>query len=256
MLKFIESTSNILKNLKFALYIKYLLKESISGIVIAAAVAAATLLVNNYTAIAAEGDKLSKVHLGLSEQYIESILGTPMVRQYDNMSETEIAYYKLDNSVTWCAYDKDDKVVAYVITTNTRRNMYLADADSYLEKPIYLGKFSYCDFSDDVQQPLVNNANNYDFSYYYEIYKSSWDDANEHYYLVGTYQDRFNDTDFAEIMDTIVSYQIGDVSDAELDQMRSKLCPNTFGMIVKGYHDQLGIIPFNFDRTYSKALYW
>ena len=252
----IDAVSKILKNLKFAVYIKYLIKESISGIVIAAAVAAATLMVDNYTAIQEEGNKLSKVSIGLSEQYIESVLGVPIAKEYDDMSEVEIVYYKLDNSVTWCAYDEEDKVVAFVITTNTKRNMYKVKANSYMKEDAYLNDFSYSEFSDTIQNPIINPADDVNHAYYQEMYKGIWDEAHGSYFLIGTYQDRINDTPFDEIFDAIIGYQIEEVTEEQLNQMRSRMFPNTYGMIMQGYHIELGVYPMGISRVYDKVLYW
>lgn len=99
---------------QLSFFAKWLTKEVTAGLVVAAAIALATLWINNYQARQKEKLQLEKLHLGLSSQYIDSILGIPMVQFYDAHYDADISIYKQSNSVVWCAYD-EEKTVAYVV---------------------------------------------------------------------------------------------------------------------------------------------
>ena len=99
---------------QLSFFAKWLTKEVTAGLVVAAAIALATLWINNYQARQKEKLQLEKLHLGLSSQYIDSILGIPLVQFYDAHYDADISIYKQSNSVVWCAYD-EEKTVAYVV---------------------------------------------------------------------------------------------------------------------------------------------
>ena len=79
---------------QLSFFAKWLTKEVTAGLVVAAAIALATLWINNYQARQKEKLQLEKLHLGLSSQYIDSILGIPMVQFYDAHYDADISIYK------------------------------------------------------------------------------------------------------------------------------------------------------------------
>lgn len=56
---------------QLSFFAKWLTKEVTAGLVVAAAIALATLWINNYQARQKEKLQLEKLHLGLSSQYID-----------------------------------------------------------------------------------------------------------------------------------------------------------------------------------------
>ncbi len=240
---------DIIKNKKLCSITTWLLKEIIAGLMVAAAVAGATLLIDDYRINQNEKAQLKSLHLGLSTQYIDSVFGIPMVQFYDASCSADISIYKQRNSVVWCAY-VEDQAVAYVIIVKDRSNIYSVNAKRL--KGAFLTKFSYADFSAKSQNPQINAAvNNDDYSYYSETYYGAGP-ADYNYYILGSYKSYFNKDDYNKLLLCCWS----DTPDSEVEILRRSITPNAFGMIKAGYEETISLIPMGNDlRTYNDAIF-
>lgn len=232
-------------------FLKWLLKEIIAGLMVAAAIAISTLWISNFQAHKEEQLRLEKLHLGLSSQYIDSVFGIPMVKYYDPLYCSDIAIYKEPNCVVWCAY-KEQETVAYIVIVKSSGKLYRIDSNIKLPKDAYLTQFTYSDFSDTVENFDINvPANNDDYAYYSEIYYGAGP-ADYNYFILGSYKSYFNKDDFAELL----GCQWAKSPETQIMGLRNHVAPNAFGMIQSGYEDVFSLVPMGENlRTYNDALF-
>lgn len=230
---------------------KWLIKEVTAGLVVAAAIAVATLWINNYQAYQKEKMQLQKLHLGLSSQYIDSILGIPMVQFYDSYCGADISIYKQSNSVVWCAY-AEEKTVAYVVVVKSSGRLYKVESNIMMSEDAYLTQFTYSEFAPENENTEINlPANNDDYAYYSELYYGAGP-ADYNYFILGSYKSYFNEDDFVKLLNCYWSEN----PEAEAGSIRSHVTPNAFGMIKAGYEDTFSLVPLGEDlRTYNDALF-
>lgn len=184
---------------QLSFFAKWLTKEVTAGLVVAAAIALATLWINNYQARQKEKLQLEKLHLGLSSQYIDSILGIPMVQFYDAHYDADISIYKQSNSVVWCAYD-EEKTVAYVVIVKSSGRLYKVNSNIMMSEDAYLTQFTYSEFAAKSENIEFNiPANNDDYAYYSELYYGAGP-ADYNYFILGNYKSYFNEADFSKLL--------------------------------------------------------
>lgn len=230
---------------------KWLIKEVVAGLVVAAAIAVATLWINNYQTYQKEKAQLEKLHLGLSSQYVESIFGIPMIQFYDSNCKADISIYKQNNSVVWCAY-VEENTVAYVVIVKSSDKLYKVNSNIMMSEDAYLTKFTYSEFATESENSEINvPANNDDYAYYSELYYGAGP-ADYNYLILGSYKSYFNEDDFAKLL----SCQWSEIPEAEINILRAHVTPNAFGMIKAGYEDVFSLVPMGENlRTYNDALF-
>ena len=236
---------------QLSFFAKWLTKEVTAGLVVAAAIALATLWINNYQARQKEKLQLEKLHLGLSSQYIDSILGIPMVQFYDAHYDADISIYKQSNSVVWCAYD-EEKTVAYVVIVKSIGRLYKVNSNIMMSEDAYLTQFTYSEFAAKSENIEFNiPANNDDYAYYSELYYGAGP-ADYNYFILGNYKSYFNEADFSKLLNCYWS----EAPEIEVSSIRTYVTPNAFGMIKAGYEDIFSLVPLGEDlRTYNDALF-
>lgn len=189
-----------------------------------------------------EQTRLSSLHLGLSEEYIISDFGIPIVNIVD---ELQYSYYKERNSVVLCTYD-NKMLVAYMIFQKEEDSLY----ESIPVTNDYLTKFTYYDFAETPGFSEGNvPANNIDYCYYYERYYGA-NPANYNYYVVGSYM--VFDKATSELAFNFVNVQ----PLTRVEQLRRIGKPNVFGMIKGGYENEIGMIPMIDNlQTYNDIIF-
>lgn len=231
--------------------IKWIGKEIVSGLAIAAAVALATIFINNRQALATEREHLQSIHLGLNQQYIENLLEIPMVQFHDQNSGTDFSFYKQKHSVVWCAYCNNE-VVAYVVIVNSNEKVYQVARNLYLKHNDYLTDFTYEDFSNKLEHYEINvPVNNDDYAYYSELYYGAGP-ADYNYLIIGTYKNYFED----DVLISLSELQFSNNQQDLIKQWRHTIAPNAYGMIMDGYQDIFTLIPIEENlRVYNNALF-
>ena len=229
----------------------WLTKELISGLVVAAAIAIATIWISNHQALRREQEDLKTLHLGLARKYVESIFSIPVVDFYDELSRTEVAYYKLTNSVVKCDF-VDNEVVAFFIIVKSQSKLYEVSPNILLANSAYLTHFSYSDFSSTPENPSINTpVNNDDYAYYSERYYGAGP-ADYNYFVLGSYKNYFD----ADVFGELLSCQWSDNTLDDISIIRSEAKPNAYGMIALGYEDSISLVSFSENmRIYGDILF-
>lgn len=232
----------------------WILKEAVSGIVVAAAVAVATLGISVHRNFEIEQEKLKSLYLGLNQKYIESVLGVPIVEFSETGNDTIRSYYKQPHSVVSCSY-ADEQLVAYFVFVNTDKKLYRIPDNFMISSRPYLADFTYAEFSDKAETYDANcPANNDDFAYYTERYHGG-NIAKYNYFLIGSYKNYFDETYVplvANAMDIDTSYYLS----SEYEAVRGHAKPNVFGMIDSAYKDSIELLSFDDNtQTYCNAIF-
>ena len=240
----------------------WLMKEAVSGVVVALAVAIATLVVTELTHNRQEAEKLGVLYLGLSRPYVESVLGLPVIELTDSNlgNDTIRAYYKQRNSIVSCSY-VDEHIVAYFVIVNSDKKLYKIPFNFYIDGPAYLANFTYADFSENPERAEIVEANlpgnNDDYAYYSETYHGA-SPAIYNYFVIGTYKNYFDEFCVPLISNALT---IGDDENsfyktAEYNSVRTRAKPNVFGMVNGEYLGSIYLVPFSEElRIYNKSLF-
>lgn len=234
--------------------LKWMAKEAVSGIVIAAAVAVATSLVTAHQELEKEQRRLETIYLGLNRPYIESLMGPPIVDFVEEESLTTRAYYKQPNSVLICSY-ADEQLVAYFVVVNSDKRLYRIPYNFFTKKDVYLSNFTYWGFSQEVDEYSANcPANNDDYAYYYETYYGAA--ATEYNYLViGSYKNYYNIA-YTPLIAHSMAEEDQFYASSECVTVRQHARPNVFGMIAAEYIDAIHMIPDVENlRTYNHPIF-
>lgn len=213
-----------------------LISEIVLACLIAAAVYMATEIYNDSRAASVDNENLSRIYISVSDEYVDSLFGTPYIEvgeQGDLMNH----FYLLQDAVLRTV-SEDDKVIAYFITsTDPRRKI---PVDTFEEGKRIIGKMKYS--AVDFPNPTVvsNITMNGRYVYYYEM-QGTGRYGMFNSYLYGTAPYGFIDEGSADLIHLTAWGE--DYSKEEYQKMRSATSPNTFGVIADGYEDVISIIP-------------
>lgn len=241
---------------KLKKFCNWLLKELISGLSVAAAVAIATLWTTNYTQIKHEQENLESLYLGLNRPYVESLLGIPVVEFTEIESNTIRAFYKQQHSVVSCSY-ANEQLVAFFVIVNANKRLYQIPYNFFISHPAYLTNFTYADFSETVDDFESNcPANNDDYAYYSETYYGAAA-AQYNYYVIGSYKNYFDDSYTPLIANALyIDEKDSFYNSASYDATRKRAKPNVFGMIDSLYVNSIHLASFSDElRTYNQSIF-
>lgn len=242
---------------------KWLLKEVISGVAVAFAVAIATLGVQAFTQFKQEQENLSVLYLGLSRPYVESVFGPPVI-EFDEPGITNgptiRTFYKQRHSVVSCSY-ADGQIVAYFVIVNSDRNIYQIPFNFYIDKPTYLTDFTYADFSENVERAEIVEANvtfsHDDYAYYTETYFGA-SAARYNYFVIGSYKNSFDNAYIPLISnaDTIEYEEDNFYKTAEYQSVRRIAKPNAFGMVDSSYLESISLVSSAYElQIYNQSIF-
>lgn len=239
------------KYISFRIIIK-LFWEIVLACLVALAVYAATALYNDISAISKENNNLNNIYISVSNEYVESLFGIPVVSEEDE-NHFENNYYLLDNAVLRTV-SKDNSVVAYFITSKKTSRKIL----SYYKfnETVILGKTTYANIRVNNYTPKTDSSfcGDPSVNYYAELFPTGRERM-YNTYVFGTVAYGFNDQNTIELLEA--SYfksksEDSDNSDLAVDvnidendliKLREKARPNTYGVIANGYEEMISIIP-------------
>ena len=203
---------------------------------IAAAVYGATELHNYIRIVSVDNEKLSQIYISVSDEYVDLLFGTPYIEVNED-DELVNHFYLLHDSVLRTV-SKDNKVVAYFITsTNPKRKIPI---DTYDDENNMIGtiKYSNVDFANP--EVVSNITMDGRYVYYYERQGTGrYGMYNSYLYGIAPYG--FVDDRSAELIHLTAWGE--DYSEEEYQKARSSVLPNTFGVIADGYENVISIIP-------------
>lgn len=239
--------------------IKKYINEIIVGVVIGLIILLVTPIVNDTIANKGARNKLindlSSVSLGMSKNYVDGLLGQPIIEhEYEDStiwySESQIeetfisAGYKLMDSVLLCLYC-DKELVAFVVVVNDR-HIYRMPNSAGLGS-CYLLDFTYEDFSKSVGVLHANvPANNDTYAFYSELHYGAGP-ANYNYFIVGSYKDYRGKPEIHSLMFAGQSYELGDsifypYDEEEFHRLRKNVQPNVFGVVSPMFASEFSFI--------------
>lgn len=213
-----------------------LISEIVLACLIAAAVYGATTLYNQSRSVDVDNEKLGRIYVSVSDEYVESLFGIPYITITENES-LKNHFYILNDAVLRTV-SKNDNVVAYFITsTNKNRKI---PVDSYETEKRIIGKTKYSDVS--FANPTIesNTSLNGRYDYYSEI-QGTGRYGMFNYYIYGLVPYGFFDEGSADLISLTAWDE--DYSQEALQALRKKAFPNTFGVIAEGYEETISVIP-------------
>ncbi len=206
---------------------------------------------------------LNNINLGMSNNYINELFGSPIVKDesYYKTDEGEqdvliTSCYKLGECVLLCLYHKES-IVAFVIVVNDK-NIYQTP-NTRFSKSFNLLDFTYADFYKEFEDAeyISGNlpANNDDFAYYFEIYYGA-NSARYNSFIIGNYKDYngLNKIDeFTNKSNELIrcgqNYRSktngNDIINYNYEQhyeLRKQVYPNMFGIVSPSYIEKFAVV--------------
>jgi hypothetical protein len=241
---------NLFKSLNFYLDNKYnsivstfvgkvivkLISEIILACLIAAAVYGATSWYNKSRSVNMDNEKLGRIYISVSDEYVENLFGIPYITVIEK-DDLKNSFYVLNNAILRTV-SKDNNVVAYFITA-THKNRKIP-IDSFDRDGGILGEIRYSDVV--FANPIIdaNVTGNGRYNYYSETQGTGrYGMYNSYTYGLVTYG--FYTKGNLELISQAMCE--GDYSHNDLQAVRNKVFPNTFGVIAEGYEEIISIIP-------------
>lgn len=238
-IQYLKNTKSIKKWLEHPIF-----SAIIAGFVSGMLLMATPFVYDTFTKRTDEQEKLYSLYLGVNSEYIGSKFGVPIINHIDSEKNMEYSYYKGEQTVVLCTYESEI-LIAYMIFQKEKENFIDIEKNfeyrNYFEpeRTLFLTEFSLSDVPWEIISQSYGEPSNYDdYVYYAEIYKlNSGNDYN--HVLLGSYKDRTVNDDF---VDLIYGTKDGENVD-NLATYRNNVYPNVFGVIKRGYENEIGIIP-------------
>lgn len=212
-----------------------LISEIILAGLIALAVYCATTLYHNSLAVSEDNKKLERIYISVSDEYVNSLFGTPYISLAENDDLTN-NFYMLNKAVLRTVSENNSVVAFFITSTDKNRKL---PVDSYETEKRRIGKITYSDIS--FANPIANF--NHTASGRYNFYSETQGTGRYgmfNYYLYGSTPYGFDDRSSNSL---IGAKAFGESRQQEIEELRSKAKPNTFGVIADGYQDKISIIP-------------
>ena len=183
-----------------------------------------------------ENKNLNKLYISVSNSYVESLFGKPYISVSENES-LQSNFYLLEDIILRTVVE-DDTVIAFFITSqNENRTIPISTAFPGNET---IGKVNYSDIEFSNYEAKSNLNTNGRYCYYGEI-QGTGRYAMYNHYLFATLSYGFVDEQSAMLCEL---YSANDAVKAEnMNNLRSKAKPNTFGVIADGYQETITLIP-------------
>lgn len=221
-------------------------------------------VINQYDAESREEQKieinkiLQELSLGLHEEYVKELLGTPMYQLSDNQLINE--FYVLDEKIIIrCIFEENHSMVGYIVTAKK------ADESIEFPDPMHNNmvlKYGYSTIdsfeSDTYKGEMTANLGNGDaYNYYWQCYHLvHTEEVNG--FIVAILPYGFYEKYSCELMrlvgaDEIMLSEYAKVGidvDKMISDYKKQLHPNTYGVIDIDYKEY--ICPY----IYDKAVYW
>ena len=231
-----EKKYNILKESFFGKISIKLFGEVILAFLIAGAVYLGTTIYNDLSVISVDNQKIDQIYISISDEYIQEQFGTPYIC-FNDSEELTNRFYLLEDAILRTV-SKENRVVAYFITiTNETRRI---PVDSFGIGKNILGKITYSETMFSEPKIYANITANGRYCYYVEV-QGTGRYGMFNYYLYGNAPYGIVNSDVASLISNVAD-QLGE--DVELDILRQKTKPDTFGVIADGYEGMIGILTF------------
>lgn len=191
---------------------------------------------------AIEIKKINRIYVQVSDDYVESLFGTPVIsiRGEGQMVES---FYTLDTCVLRTVSD-NNTVVAYFVTITSEEcfvPLILYDDDVY-----NLGMITYDQFPMVYNHSVVIEANAESdgrFCYYGEKHGTGrW--AMYNFYVLGNVAYGYLDIDSINLINSAGGFS-GLAGFVDPEEQRKQTKPNTYGVIAYGYQDRIGVMSDN-----------
>lgn len=214
-----------------------LVSEIILALLIAVFTYIGTLFYHESTAIAEANGKLDQIYISVSNEYVNSLFGTPYI-SFEEKGDLTNNYYVVDDMILRTVSENNNVVAFFVTSTNEKRKIPVNTYETEVRK---IGSVVYTDLDFGGEIREANASSNGRYNYYYELQGTGRYGMFNHY-LYGTVSYGFIDDANVDLISKLVYDQ--DVSQEEIDYLRQKAKPNTFGVIADGYEETISIIPF------------
>lgn len=232
---------------------KSLLFEILKAVLIAAAVSISFYLFNLAQEKSNEIEKLSSIGIGISKEYVDSVLGPAKITFTEN--DLTNSYYKLKHSVVRCVYN-NDLIVGYFITLQDNIKYPVPDI-VFKDNPRYLLDINFYELGPPDSLEANSFGKTY-YDYYSEMhYYGNPGGYNNYYFAILPYG--FRDDQNADLVVNATMYLNSDFYKDFLDDDKENLdktgvinnlkCersishPNTIGAVANSYDDSIDIVP-------------
>ena len=214
-----------------------LLSEVLMALLIALAVYLGTLAYEYSKIESIENEKLNKLYISVSNDYVESLFGEPYIKIQES-DYLQSQFYLLKDAVLRTVTDNNNVVAFFITAKDEKRKIPILTGFS--ENQI-IGKSNFYEVK--LHNPLIesNQSGNGFYGYYVEM-EATGRYGMFNYYLFATVSYGFIDDASSHL--TQKHFLNNSMSQETQEVLRKKAKPNTFGVIADGYEEMISIIPF------------
>lgn len=210
--------------------------EIVLACFVAFAVYVATGIYNDMRVVSQENKKIDNVYISVSDDYVESLFGIPIVSEEDS-NHLINKFYLLDDAVLRTV-SKDDSVIAFFVTSKKRSRKI--PVSSYNNKTVKIGSITYaknCEYNEKLHTDYFISGQGR-INYYCEFFYTGRSRM-YNIYIMGTVAYGFNDQNAKDLLLDTRDNPI----ESNIITLRKKARPNTYGVIANGYENMVSIIP-------------
>ncbi len=203
-------------------------------------------------------EMLQELSLGMSEEYIKEMLGTPKFQLLDHQLDNEF-YVLEENIIIRCIFEENHSMVGYIVTAKQADESIEFPDPTHNDKALKFGynTISSSEYETYNDKPLANLGNGNAYNYYWQCYQLV--QAKEASgFVIAILPYGFYEKDSYELMrlagadEIMMSVYTENEIDVErkISEYKEELHPNTYGIIDIDYKEY--IYPYIDD----KAIYW
>ena len=214
-----------------------LISEITLACLIAAAVYLATNAYHTATAVSDDIKKINQVYISMSEEYADLLFGAPYISFVDE-NDLENNFYILNKSILRTVVDKNNIVAFFITSTDIKVKI---PVNSISDEAKEIGKVVYSDIDFPNPQIEGNINSNGRYVYYNEI-QGTGRYAMYNNYIFGFLPYGFTDNSTPKLIN-LVGFEGGNTNTAQLNEIKKKAKPNTFGVVAPDCQELVSILP-------------
>ena len=214
-----------------------LISEITLACLIAAAVYLATNAYHTATAVSDDTKKINQVYISMSEEYADSLFGTPYISFVDE-NNLENNFYILNRSILRTVVDQNNIVAFFITSTDIKAKIPVTSISDEIK---VIGKAVYSDI--DFPNPQIEgNINNNGRYVYYSETQGTGRYAMYNNYIFGFLPYGFCDNSTPALIN-LVAFEDETYDVEQLNEIKKKAKPNTFGVVDPDYQELISILP-------------
>lgn len=230
---------------KISKFLKWIVPQIVSALLIAAAIWGSSYLIQNLNKIHEEDKIINDISLGVSNEYLNYTIGVPKIEFVDKYGYNN-CFYKLDTVTVRGILDNNVLVSYFITITDNKRKISISEIvplcnDEKLGKV----KFSQIQIGENINYPDYVDGNvsaNLVYEYYYETYYYG-NSGQYNYYCYAILPYGYIHKDSGNLLFNFSEYYLkNDEKERDITLFKDERMlarPNTIGVINKDYIEEI-----------------